>query len=196
MVTNLREGVLLKKKYQNVTKLKIVQLALLKGLLQKKQQLKQPSRPNRPSKNTKTRPPLKKKKSLLQEIAADVTDDDDEADDVTASVEPTRPDDIKQTKYGTVQISPRSKRATSKLQQIAHEVGSRDICVNAVCPSQTKTNMLAKSMTQDEIEELGKSIPLQRIAEVPEVVYPILFLCSGEASYITGTTLDVNGGQL
>ena len=51
-------------------------------------------------------------------------------------------------------------------------------------------------MTQDEIEELGKSIPLQRIAEVPEVVYPILFLCSGEASYITGTTLDVNGGQL
>lgn len=81
-------------------------------------------------------------------------------------------------------------------KQIAHEVGSRDICVNAVCPSQTKTNMLAKSMTQDEIEELGKSIPLQRIAEVPEVVYPILFLCSGEASYITGTTLDVNGGQL
>ena len=45
----------------------------------------------------------------MQEIAADVTDDDDEADDVTASVEPTRPDDIKQTKYGTVQISPRSK---------------------------------------------------------------------------------------
>eukprot|EP00942_MAST-04A_sp_MAST-4A-sp1_P004199 g4199.t1 len=92
----------------------------------KKQQLKQPSRPNRPSKNTKTRPPLKKKKSLLQEIAADVTDDDDEADDVTASVEPTRPDDIKQTKYGTVQISPRSKRATSKLQQIAHEVDDEE----------------------------------------------------------------------
>ena len=92
----------------------------------KKQQLKQPSRPNRPSKNTKTRPPLKKKKSLLQQIAADVTDDDDEADDVTASVEPTRPDDIKQTKYGTVQISPRSKRATSKLQQIAHEVDDEE----------------------------------------------------------------------
>tara|TARA_B100000029_G_scaffold505049_1_gene585030 strand:+ start:10245 stop:10931 length:687 start_codon:yes stop_codon:yes gene_type:complete len=81
-------------------------------------------------------------------------------------------------------------------KQIAHEVGSRDICVNAVCPSQTKTDMLQQSMTEEEIKELGKSIPLGRIAEVQEVVNGILFLCSDESSYITGTTLDINGGQI
>ena len=51
-------------------------------------------------------------------------------------------------------------------------------------------------MTEKDILKLGKTIPLGRIAEIMEVVNPILFLCSEEASYITGTTLDVNGGQL
>ena len=81
-------------------------------------------------------------------------------------------------------------------KQLAYEVGKRNINVNAVCPSQTRTDMLLESMTEEEIQELGKSIPLGRIAKVEEVVNSILFLCSDEASYITGTTLDVNGGQL
>ena len=81
-------------------------------------------------------------------------------------------------------------------KQVAYEVGKRNINVNAVCPSQTRTDMLLESMTEEEIQELGKSIPLGRIAKVEEVVNSILFLCSDEASYITGTTLDINGGQL
>tara|TARA_B100002019_G_scaffold230312_1_gene203732 strand:+ start:3958 stop:4644 length:687 start_codon:yes stop_codon:yes gene_type:complete len=81
-------------------------------------------------------------------------------------------------------------------KQIAHEVGERNITVNAVCPSQTKTEMLEKSMTEDELQKLGTSIPLGRIATPQEVVNGILFLCSDESSYITGTTLDINGGQL
>jgi NAD(P)-dependent dehydrogenase (short-subunit alcohol dehydrogenase family) len=51
-------------------------------------------------------------------------------------------------------------------------------------------------MTEKDIHELGKSSPLGRIAKIEEVVDSILFLCSDEASYITGTALDVNGGQL
>ena len=81
-------------------------------------------------------------------------------------------------------------------KQVAFEVGSRGITVNAVCPSQTKTDMLLESMNDKQIKELGKSIPLGRVAEVEEVVNPILFLCSEESSYITGTTIDINGGQL
>ena len=81
-------------------------------------------------------------------------------------------------------------------KQVAHEVGNRDINVNAVCPSQTQTEMLDKSMTEEELKELGESIPLGRIATPQEVVNGILFLCSDESSYITGTTLDINGGQL
>ena len=81
-------------------------------------------------------------------------------------------------------------------KQIAHEVGERNITVNAVCPSQTQTEMLEKSMTEEELKNLGESIPLGRIATPQEVVNGILFLCSDESSYITGTTLDINGGQL
>jgi len=81
-------------------------------------------------------------------------------------------------------------------KQIAHEVGERNINVNAVCPSQTRTDMVEESMTEEEIKELGKLIPLGRIATRQEVVNGILFLCSDESSYITGTTLDINGGQL
>ncbi len=81
-------------------------------------------------------------------------------------------------------------------KQIAYEVGNRNINVNAVCPSQTLTDMLKQSMTKEQQRELSESIPLKRIATVEEQVNPIMFLCSEEASYITGTTLDVNGGQL
>lgn len=81
-------------------------------------------------------------------------------------------------------------------KQIAFEVGKRNITVNAVCPSQTRTEMLTQSMTDKEVESLGKTIPLGRIAEVNEVVSAVLFLLADEASYITGTTIDVNGGQL
>ena len=81
-------------------------------------------------------------------------------------------------------------------KQVAYEVGDRNINVNCVCPSQTLTDMLKQSMTEEQQKELSKSIPLKRIATVKEQVNPIMFLCSDEASYITGTTLDVNGGQL
>ena len=81
-------------------------------------------------------------------------------------------------------------------KQIAYEVGNRNINVNAVCPSQTLTDMFRATLTTKEARKLESTIPLGRIAIVEEQVNPIMFLCSDEASYITGTTLDVNGGQL
>ena len=56
--------------------------------------------------------------------------------------------------------------------------------------------MLKDSMTDLQLQQLSKNIPLNRIATISEQVYPIMFLCSEEASYITGAVLDVNGGQL
>ena len=81
-------------------------------------------------------------------------------------------------------------------RQIAYEVGNRGINVNCVCPSQTLTDMLKESMTEIELKELASSVPLKRLAAIDDQVYPIMFLCSEEASYITGAVLDVNGGQL
>ena len=81
-------------------------------------------------------------------------------------------------------------------RQLAQELGPKGININCVCPSQTLTPMLEQSMTKTQIHELSKNIPLRRIAQINEVVKPILFLCSDDASYIHGACLDVNGGQL
>ena len=64
-----------------------------------------------------------------------------------------------------------------------------------MCPSQTKTEMLKKTMKKKQIADLVKNIPIGRIASVEEQVGPIIFLCSELSNYITGTCIDVNGGQ-
>jgi NAD(P)-dependent dehydrogenase (short-subunit alcohol dehydrogenase family) len=79
-------------------------------------------------------------------------------------------------------------------RQLAHEV--EDININCVCPSQTLTKMLDKSMNEKQKKELASKIPLKRLATVDEIVKPILFLCSNDAAYIHGACLDINGGQL
>jgi len=81
-------------------------------------------------------------------------------------------------------------------KQIAFEVAERKINVNCVCPSQTLTDMLVSSMSEQELNDLSQAIPLKRLATIEDQVYPILFLCSNEAAYITGAVIDVNGGQI
>tara|TARA_R110002167_G_scaffold328959_3_gene535545 strand:+ start:448 stop:1104 length:657 start_codon:yes stop_codon:yes gene_type:complete len=81
-------------------------------------------------------------------------------------------------------------------RQLAQELGPKGININCVCPSQTLTPMLERSMTSKQLSELSNNIPLRRVAQVNEIVKPILFLCSEDASYIHGACLDINGGQL
>lgn len=81
-------------------------------------------------------------------------------------------------------------------KQLAYEVGEFNINVNAVCPSQTATDMLLESMSDEQQKNLIENIPLKRIANIKDQVGPILFLCSDAARYITGTFIDVNGGQI
>lgn len=80
-------------------------------------------------------------------------------------------------------------------RQLSHEVSSKNILVNCVCPSQTLTEMLSESMTKQQIKQLESQIPIGRIASTVEQAKPILFLCSEASSYITGACLDINGGQ-
>ena len=46
----------------------------------------------------------------------------------------------------------------------------------------------------EKVDQLIQSIPMARLGGIDEVVQPIVFLASSQASYITGTTLDINGG--
>ena len=81
-------------------------------------------------------------------------------------------------------------------RQLASEVSQYGIHVNVVCPSQTMTDMLLRSMSQEERESLASNIPIKRLASTKDQSQPVLFLCSEGASYITGAVLDINGGQL
>jgi len=81
-------------------------------------------------------------------------------------------------------------------RQLASEVGQYGINVNVVCPSQTMTDMLIESMSEQELISLASAVPVRRLASVKDQSQPILFLCSSAADYITGSVLDVNGGQL
>lgn len=76
----------------------------------------------------------------------------------------------------------------------ARELGPHGITVNAVAPASVKTPRTNAMRTDEQEERIRKTTPLRRMCEPEEIAWPILFLCSKEAGYITGVTLDVNGG--
>ena len=77
----------------------------------------------------------------------------------------------------------------------AKELASRNISVNAVAPGFIDTEMTNE--LSDEIkEELFKLIPLQRLGKVDDVAKVVAFLASDDASYMTGQTLQVDGGMV
>src|SRR4029453_11121838 len=80
---------------------------------------------------------------------------------------------------------------------MAIELAPHGINVNAVCPGLIRTR-LSESFVADPLfaAEYRKKIPLGRFAAPEEVAGAFLFLASDDASFITGTTLVVDGGQL
>jgi 3-oxoacyl-[acyl-carrier protein] reductase len=80
-------------------------------------------------------------------------------------------------------------------KSLAQEVGSRNITVNCVAPGFIDTDM-TKSLPQAARDAAAQHIPLGRFGKSEEVAAAVAFLASPAASYITGTTLDVNGGML
>lgn len=77
---------------------------------------------------------------------------------------------------------------------LARTAAQYNITVNNIAPGLTATELLA-ARPRDEISRLASSIPLG-IGEVSDIAAAAVFLASDEAGYITGQTLDVNGGWL
>ncbi len=79
-------------------------------------------------------------------------------------------------------------------KSMAREVASRGITVNAVAPGFIDTDM-TKGLPDEQKQALMKQIPLNRLGRPEEIAAAVSFLASPGAAYITGFTVDVNGGM-
>ncbi len=81
---------------------------------------------------------------------------------------------------------------------VALEYAQRGVRVNAVCPGSVRTPMLASFVggDGDALEQMGRTAPVGRLAEPTEIAAAIAWLCSSEASYVTGHALSVDGGVM
>jgi len=122
---------------------------------------------------------------------------------------------IKQGRGRIVNISALAGRATASLagiqytsakagiggltRHLAKEMGKFNIYVNAVAPGITtsgpRVEALWNAKSEEEKRRVLNSIPLGRLGKPEDVANVVLFLASDEASYITGATIDSNGGR-
>lgn len=82
------------------------------------------------------------------------------------------------------------------LHTVANELGPYGIRVNAVNPGLIRTRLTQAAFDDAIIKEYFRHVPLGRGGEPEEVARAVAFLASGEASFITGATLLIDGGQM
>ena len=80
-------------------------------------------------------------------------------------------------------------------KSLAQEVGSRSVTVNSIAPGFIETNMTAE-LSDDRKDDILKSISLGRLGKPDDIAGAVCFLASEKASYITGQTININGGML
>lgn len=78
---------------------------------------------------------------------------------------------------------------------LAREVATEGVRVNGVRPGIIDTDIHASGGQPDRVAQMAPNVPMQRAGTADEVAAGIVWLLSDEASYVTGTTLDVAGGR-
>jgi NAD(P)-dependent dehydrogenase (short-subunit alcohol dehydrogenase family) len=80
-------------------------------------------------------------------------------------------------------------------KDMARELAPKGIRVNAVAPGMVDTEIRGDLMSQEIFDKILSTIPMGRIADPHEIASVFLFLASDLSSFVTGATLDVNGGM-
>ena len=81
-------------------------------------------------------------------------------------------------------------------RHLARETAGYGVTVNAVCPGLIDTEMVRGTIPDEKARAYADSFPIQRMGEPSEVAELVAFLASDRAAYITGASLDINGGDL
>ena len=82
----------------------------------------------------------------------------------------------------------------SLTRSIAREYGPQGIRANVICPAMIETAML-DGLSPERLESIVSGIPLQRAGTTREAAGACLFLASDLSGFVTGATIDVNGGS-
>ena len=81
-------------------------------------------------------------------------------------------------------------------RHLAKEAAPYGITVNAVCPGLIDTEMVRATISDEQTSAYAASFPIARLGAPEEVAELVAFLASDRAAYITGASLDINGGDL
>lgn len=79
-------------------------------------------------------------------------------------------------------------------KSLAQEIASRGVTVNAVAPGFIQTDM-TNALTDDQKEKMTTTIPAGKLGQPDDIAAAVVFLASDESTYMTGTTMHVNGGM-
>lgn len=96
--------------------------------------------------------------------------------------------------FGKVPYSSAKAAVLGFTKALAREMGPTGVTVNAVTPGAVDTNIRVGSTPEQE-EAIAASVPVGRTATTEEVAAAITFLASEDSAYLTGVTLDINGGS-
>jgi 3-oxoacyl-[acyl-carrier protein] reductase len=96
---------------------------------------------------------------------------------------------------GSVAYSAAKGGMLAMTRTLARDGAPHGITANAIAPGQIDTGM-TRAMDPEALRRVEAAIPLGRLGTAEDIAYAALFLASNEAGFITGATLDVNGGLL
>ncbi|MEX2381929.1 MAG: 3-oxoacyl-ACP reductase FabG [Opitutales bacterium] len=97
--------------------------------------------------------------------------------------------------FGHVHYSASKAGMIGFTKTLARTLAPHHITVNAVAPGIIETELLRKTLGDEKVKHMAEGIPLG-LGRVEDVADAVVFLCSERSRYITGATLDVNGGMV
>ena len=96
--------------------------------------------------------------------------------------------------YGQVNYAADKSGIHGFTKALAQEGAAKGITVNAIAPGYVETDMV-RAVPKDVLAKIVKTIPVGRLGQPEDIARSVLFLVSDDASFITGSTLSINGGQ-
>ncbi len=96
--------------------------------------------------------------------------------------------------YGQVNYAAAKSGIHGFTKALAQEGAAKGITVNAIAPGYVDTDMV-RAVPEEVLAKIIKTIPVGRLGKAEDIARGVLFLVADDATFITGSTVDINGGQ-